>query len=209
MSVGDLLWNIPSQYHEFTVTEEKILETIIGMKSSNAYAIWKTSGLKHYPTVLRLLKKLHEKRLIQVRDQKGIRGETIYASTLAAVFLLYSVKEESKKLNQVIANNSDFFRELATVEKGEWWALSVAREIIEDAVTAKKQRDINEVLRDKVEEMLQDTILNISYNNNAQRIARLARIKWIRDLIIAVAEGQMEESKQHINELEELQKRLQ
>lgn len=208
VSLSDLLWNTPSQYHKFTATEVKILETVIGMKNGNAYAIWKTSGLKHYPTVLRVLKKLYEKRLIRTLGQKGSRDETIYVSSLAATLLLYIIKNETKKLHQEIADNSGLFRELVAVENSDAWSFSVAREIIKSAVTAEKQGDIDDIVRDKVEELLDESLLNISYGDYEQRIMKLAKVKAFRRLILEAAKRQIAENEQHINEMKKLQKRL-
>lgn len=56
-------------------TEAKVLGTLTRIERGNAYQIWKYSGLKHYPTVLRTLKKLEKKRLIRVLDVRSARGE--------------------------------------------------------------------------------------------------------------------------------------
>jgi hypothetical protein len=207
MSLKDMLWHIPGQYRKWTNIEGKILETLIEMKSGNAYAIWKASGLKHYPTVLRILKKLHEMRLIQLLGQKGSRDETIYVSTLAATLMLYIIKEDRKSLHRVVADNSDLFRELEAVKKD--YQFFVAREIIEDTVIGKKQREVNQIVRDGVEDDIQELIMNITHEDEAQKIMRLGRVKWVRDLIITVAQDEIAYDERHMNKLKELLTRLQ
>jgi hypothetical protein len=208
MSMLSMLWNIPTECRKLNKTEQRILETLIEMKSGNTYAIWKASGLKHYPTVLRVLKKLLEKRMVQSLSQKGIRDEITYVSTDAAASLLYIVKDELGKLHRLLIDKSKHLSELAALEKKDVWDVFVARGIIEDAVTRKKQRDIDEILEDEIIGVLQDWIMNISYQDNAQKIARFARIKWMRDIITKVADGQIAEEEQHIDELRKLQQRL-
>lgn len=200
-------WNIPREYRKLTNIDGKILETLIEMKSGNAYAIWKASGLKHYPTVLRVLKKLHEMRLIQLLGQKGSRDETIYISTLAATLMLYIIKEDGKGLRRVVADKSYLFRELEAVEKN--YEFFVVREILEDAVTGKKQREVNQIVMDGVEDDIRGLMMNITHEDDAQSIMRLERVEWIRDLIITVAQDEIAYDERHMNKLKELLKRLQ
>jgi DNA-binding PadR family transcriptional regulator len=55
----------------------------------NAYVVWKASGLKHYPTVLKALKKLEKAQFVEV-STKGRRGEKQFVPTMIGVMILHS-----------------------------------------------------------------------------------------------------------------------
>jgi len=110
VSFKAIVGNLIPKYIRLSKTEAKILDTIVATKSGNAYGLWKTSGLKHYPTVLRTLKKLEGKRLVQALSESGTRGERIYSPTLVGILVSYVLHAEEKKLVEIVAKDSSLFR---------------------------------------------------------------------------------------------------
>jgi hypothetical protein len=182
--------------------ELRILETITEIKSGNTYAVWKASGLKHYPTVLRILKKIKRKKLVKALDKKGVRGEKIYVSTLAAALLLHMVKKETKKLCEVISNHSNLFQELSSnVDKPEPWAVSVAGRIIADTFMGKESNDVNAVTRDEVKDSLGALVLELDDENTVKKLQKLSEVKWIRDFMINAVKNAILQNEKIVREL--------
>ncbi len=211
MLLRQVLWNVPSQYHKVTKTEVAILEAIVEAKNGNAYTIWKASGFKHYPTVLRVLRKLKEKRLINTLDERGSRNDIVYVSTLATSLYLSIAKNDTEKIKQIIEESSSLFHDLETGKTENEkinWALGTAREIIGEAITSKKQLDVNEVIRDYVAEGLREDIINILYHEHEQKLIKAAKVSWIRELILSLIEREIADETKQIAKLKKLQKTL-
>jgi len=187
----------------FSKTEAKILDTIVKEKSGNAYSLWKASGLKHYPTVLRTLKKLEEKRLVQVSSEKGTRGERIYIPTLEGTLVTYKVKGEEKRIVEMIEKNSRLFRELYKIDKDDNWALWVLREIMLDFYGKKEPRSFDAIIREEVESCVDDYVLNRLYED-PEWITKLSKVKWIKPIALKLIEDEINRSKMNIEALNKL-----
>jgi len=188
----------------FSRTEAKILDTIVKEKSGNAYSLWKASGLKHYPTVLRALKKLEEKRLVQVLSEKGMRGERTYTPTLVGTLITYKVKGEEKKIVEMVEKNSSLFRELYKIDKDDNWALRVFSEIMMDFYRKIEPRSFDAIIRKEVESWLDDYFLN-RLGEDPEWITKLSKVKWIRPLALKLIEDEIDWLKTNIEELNKLQ----
>ena len=208
MSFKAILGNIIPKYISLSKTEAKILDNLITIKSGNAYGLWKTSGLKHYPTVLRTLKKLEEKRLAQVLSESGTRGERTYAPTLVGTLVSYIFNGEEEKIAKMVAKNSSLFRELSKIEKADDLAFFAVQDIILDVYRKTEPRGIDEAVKSRVEDHLVDRILNILDEGNPEWLIKVSKIKWIRQLAIRKIENERSFLKREIEELENLERKL-
>lgn len=207
MPFKDILGDIVPRYISLSKTEAKILDTVITEKSGNAYGLWKRSGLKHYPTVLRTLKKLEEKRLVQVLSEKGTRDERIYAPTLLGTLVSYIAKGQEKRIVKMVAKNSSLFREVSKIEKDDDWAFFSVQDILLDVYRKKEPRGIDEAVKERVGEEIIGCVINID-ESAMEWILKFSKVKWIRQRAIRETESERTFLKQKMSDLEELAKKL-
>lgn len=211
MSFKALLGDITPKYVGLSKTEAKILRTMITVKRGNAYGLWKASGLKHYPTVLRSVKKLKEKRLVQILSENGARGERVFAPTLVGTLVSYIFNGEEKKIVEIVAENSSLFRELYKIDKDDYWAFAVVQDIIVDVYRKEEPRSFDEAVKDKVEGAIVDNVTDGVFNRDTRSmdwILKLPKVKWVREIAIEWIESERQRTKQMMNDLDELKKRL-
>ena len=196
-------------YSRLSKNETKILATIIAVKSGNAYKIWKASGLKHYPTVLRTIKKLEEKRLVKTLSENGIRGERIRAPTLFGTLLNYALKDDKDKLREIISLESPRFQEaLKSKVIDDSWAYSIVLDMASDAMGGRK-RTIDEIMEETLSDVVSNELLNIIHDQeHKNRIVEFAKAQWIRELTIRYIEHETEWAKKYVQELRKLKGEL-
>jgi len=196
-------------YTKLSKNETKVLATIIAVKSGNAYKTWKTSGLKHYPTVLRTIKKLEEKRLVKTLSKNGIRGERIYAPTLFGTLLNYALRDDKDKLREIISLESPRFQE--ALESGvidDSWLYSIVLDMASDAMGGKKHT-IDDMMEETLSEIISNELLTIvHYPEHKNRIIKFAKVQWIRELTIKYIEDETEWAEKYVQELKKLKGEL-
>jgi hypothetical protein len=211
MSFQAILGDTIPKYIRLSKTEAKILNTIAVVKRGNAYGLWKTSGLKHYPTVLRTLKKLEKKRLVQALSESGTRGERIYVPTLVGTLVSYVFNGEKKKIVKMVEENSSLFRELYKMDRDEDWAFVVAEDIISDFYRKKEPRSFDEAIEDRLQGLIVDNMVDFVHNKiekGMEWILKFSKIKWIRELAIREIEGERTRLRQATNSLDELARKV-
>lgn len=178
--------------------DRRVLKTLIEIKSGNAYVIWKASHLKHYPTVLRSLKKLDANGCVEVSKVKGTRGEKQYGSTLPGILISLALEENLPKIREIIANNSSKFRELlnANVANVDGWAVKIVESIF---WKIRKKREAKESIDEILEEIMYDNIdgwfINIQTEPRDainEIIERARAVEWIRQIAVAIMERQID-----------------
>lgn len=196
-------------YNRLSKNEVKILATMTTIKSGNAYNAWKASGLKHYPTVLRTLRKLEEKGLVEVLSENGIRGERIYAQTLFGKLLHYALRDERAKLTEIISQNSTRFQgllESKTID--DTWAYRIVVYMAVDVIS-NRSRKIDDILKEAFSEIVTGEVMNIVYDKKHwNEIIRLTKDEWIKELTIERIEIELEWSKRFIQKLRQLKETL-
>jgi DNA-binding PadR family transcriptional regulator len=198
--IGDSSQSYPQKLSK---TESKIMETLMMAKSGNAYGLWKASKLKHYPTVLRTLRKLREKNLVEILSKDGVRRETTYTPTIQGSFVFYILRNEEKELFDFLMENSRLFKEFHEVQRDKTWVYSIVRE----SFWAGRRRKINfdELLRESVELSVLDCLSNICYDQKARKELReFWKVSWIRPIIIESIEREIDLDKRHLKVLTEL-----
>lgn len=170
-----------------TKVESKVLATLIKMRKGNAYAIWKMSGLKHYPTVLRALKNLKRKGYVLTEAKVGVRNKTIYSPTFGGTIVLELLQRNYAKLAEIIAHKSSKFREIMNVGvQARFIAINMARKIVQMARTEGEEvyeRGLDRILRSALFDAFVDDIYNIS-DANVEEILKVKKINWAKDVVL-------------------------
>jgi hypothetical protein len=206
---------IPRHLQKLSKTESKIMETLMTMKSGNAYSLWKQSKLKHYPTVLRTLRKLNEKNLVEILSKDGVRGETIYGLTVQGSFLFYILRNEGQELLSFLSSNSRVFQELHgvlrvmtdSVLQTRAWMLSIVRDVFR--IEGGKKVSIDEVVKESVEGYVIDRVSSIGEEPEARKDLRMfSRVGWIKPLIIEETRSAIDSWKRHLEALIKFEKEM-
>jgi hypothetical protein len=208
MSFKIILGHTIPAHIRLSKTEAKILDTITTKQSGNAYRLWKASGLKHYPTVLRTLKKLEQKRIVQALGESRVRGERIYTPTLRGTLISYIFKGNEKKIIEIVEKNSSLFRELYKVDKDDYWAFRAVEEFILGTYTGRESRNIDDCVKFRLDWVVSDTLMDILEKGKPEWIIKVSKVEWIRQRAIRHIEDQIDAWKKHLSELRKLQKRL-
>jgi hypothetical protein len=183
------------------------METLVAIRSGNAYSVWKKSKLKHYPTVLRTLRKLHEKNLVEILSKDGLHGETTYIPTLQGSFIFYIFRNEEHELLKFISSNSRLFKELHGIQPDELWIYAIIREF---CWSEKREKiSIDELVRKIIEQDVGDSILNVSNDPEALKNLRmLSRVGWIKSLIIKRTKSEIDYAKRNLGTLIKFEKEM-
>ncbi|GEM_PF-3089654 len=197
------------KYSRLSKAEAEILDTAITVKGGNAYSLWKASALKHYPTVLRTLKKLEEKRLVEKLSESGTRGERIYAPTLFGTLVYYTHKEDENKLIEIVTQNSSRLQEMLTdkADEAKGWGYSIVRNMASDIVSGRL-RTIDEIVKETISGSIRDRLLNIQYQEDRDKLIKLTRVEWIKELAIQEIQSEIEWCKKQVQELSKIKEVL-
>ena len=195
---------IPRHLQKLSKSESKIMETLMTMKSGNAYSLWKQSKLKHYPTVLRTLRKLNEKNFVEILSKDGVRGETTYVLTVQGSFVFYILRNEEQELLGFLSSNSRLFQELHGVltdsVQARVWMLSIVRDVFR--IEGGEKVNIDKVVKESVESYIGDRISNIRNEPEARKELRmLSRVGWIKSLIIEETQRAIDSGKRDLEAL--------
>ena len=209
MSVTALLRKTtPSYLLKLSKTEDKILKTLLNMKSGNAYGIWKTSKLKHYPTVLRILKKLTDRGYTKVLDSEGPRSEKTYFPTLIGQLVLHTSRGNQQKIIDILLEESRIFRELYEVDDNVYFPFAIIHGILMSVHAKKEPRNIDELIRDKVEDNIYDALLNLHDEAVQNDLLKIASASWVKPLMVRAIDDEVERHNRVLRDLKDLRKDL-
>jgi Fe2+ or Zn2+ uptake regulation protein len=190
--------------------EARVLATIIRVGVGNVYQIWQSSGMKHYPTVLRIMKKLEEKRLVEATEQSGTRGEKIYSSTVGGVLIHHIFSGNENEILKIMAEESMLYQELRKMEESEYHAVRAAKKIILNQQKGKRTT-FDEAIRESVEDYIMDTLLDDALNLNRKIISTFvekSKVGWVKEVIIQAIEEEKSRAKAELKLLDDLEKKL-
>lgn len=205
MSLLDKLGDSSKYSQKLSKTESKIMETLVMTKSGNAYGLWKASKLKHYPTVLRTLRKLAGKNLAEILSKDGVRRETTYAPTIQGSFVFYILRNEEEELFDFFIKNSRLFKEFHEVQKDKIWMYPVIREAFWGE--GRKKTSIDELVRSIVKMSVGDYLCNICFDEKARKELReFWKVSWIKPIIIESIEHETDVDKRELKALTELKR---
>jgi len=191
-------------------SEAKILDTLLAIESGNAYGLWKTSGLKHYPTVLRAVKKLKEKRLIKDLSESGTRGEKIYIPTLFGTLLHYALRDEENRIAEIISQKSRLFKELldSKIEQNSHFLSRIILRYMVYDVLKGKSPIIDDLIKDIYLDFIRDNVSNIDDSKSKNELKKLSKVEWLRNFIIEDIEREINYNIKQNQELKKLKATL-
>jgi len=166
--------------------EAKILGTLARIERGNAYQIWKNSGLKHYPTVLRTLKKLEKKRLVRALDVKSTRGGKAFSSTVQGTLVFYISSGVERKIVELAMRESSLLRELYKTEKDDDLVFAAAREVILESCKEGRPYSFDNAIQHTIMWSIIDNLNDGIWNRipeGLEWLTKMSNIGWIRDLI--------------------------
>jgi len=194
--------------------DSKVWKTLIEINGGNAYATWKASHLKHYPTVLRSLKKLEAYGCVEVSKVKGMRGEKQYKPTLLSILISLALEENLPKIREIIINNSSKFRELskANVANTDDWAVKIVNDMFWDMRAKRKvSKSFDEILEEKMREDIDGWFLNIQHDQGDgidEIVERARAVEWVKKIAVEVIEIQVDWWEKQIEELKKTKEKI-
>ena len=131
----------------------------------NAYEIWQKSGYKHYPTILRAVKKLDEKGLIDVSMPDATRNATHYNINFGGLIYYFIISDNVEKSNKLLMEKSLRFRELSEDFFAYRWGTMILNDIYVAVISNEiknKDYNINSEIERIVERTFADYISDIT-----------------------------------------------
>lgn len=175
--------------------EFKVLSSLIELNKANTYNIWKNSKLKHYPTVLRTLKKLEAKGVVKASKERGERGERFFAPTLLGTLVPALIGKDRKKLVDTMSEKSSKFKDLVESKIEEdflySWAIDTIRHLSMDS-EKKMPENLNKILEYEVYDDLGGWTIDVTNcRDNEKELSELmcklrnfASCKWVKNLVL-------------------------
>ena len=115
------------------------------------------------------------------------------------------------KILELVTKNSILFRELSEMEKGDAWAFEAVQDIILDVHRMKKPRSIDEAIKNLLEGQIVDSVVEGAFNKDDEAIEwilKFSKVKWVRERTIREIESVRIDTRQAMNILDELAKKL-
>ena len=140
------------------------LQILIDGESLNAYEIWQRSEYKHYPTILRAVKKLNKKGLINEIAHDDARKTIYYTINFGGQIYYYLISNNVDKANQNLINKSLRFRELSDGFLMHNWGSRIRRKIYEKIIAYEiegSEYNINSEIEKILELVINDYLTDI------------------------------------------------
>lgn len=201
----DILQFLPNQ------TEAKVLGALARINRGNAYQIWKDSGLKHYPTVLRTLKKLEKKRLVTTLATIGGRGGKAFCSTQQGTFVLHISSGDEKRLVDIATKESSLLQELFKMQKADNLVFEAIRRFILESCKGERSSSLDDAVQYTMEWSVIDGLNDGIWNRQPEELVwltKMSRVGWIRDLIFEHIKDERERIAKGTESLDAFETRL-
>lgn len=180
---------------------------------ANVYQLWK--GLRdvgHYSTVLRALRRLEQKRLVETLASRTGRNEKIYTPTLLGELIAALARGEWKAAAQILAERSSRFRECVKAHRAlnPLYYYGLTRDIIEKLLMFPKYRNIQPDLEKIVMECeswnIEEKVVQEVNDPSArpelfQYLKKLSYVDWIRSIVMSFIDEYIEEEKEWLQAL--------
>jgi hypothetical protein len=199
--------------------ELDVLKALIRIGGSNTYDIWKESGLKHYPTVLRNLKRLQLKGLSRVTHLKTGRARNIYTSSFLGTLTPAMIEQDRERLLIQISKQSTKFEDLLKlkIESREKYDLGIRiiRELVKKRNT-KDCEDINKLVKDLTEDYIAEYTIQITNERHDEKrlseilgaLKELTTLQWVKELVISFLDYWSGEIKEDLRNFQRFRKQL-
>ncbi len=180
MSIDLRFWDIV----EFkpNKSETIVLDTLGKIKYGNAYQIWKSSGLKYYPTVLRTIKKLQKRKLVgTIEKRSGLHGETLFSSTIQGILVYYVFNNKDESIFQLMKEESGLFNQLSKLPIAKEIALDAAKDII---LNSKKNSEvyIDDAIKSVSNDLIHNDVFEYIFNSNKDSLSKILELSKIEGL---------------------------
>jgi len=210
MPLPSYLLNSIGKNYKLSSVERKTLEALIDMGEGNAYVVWKKTGLKHYPTVLRSTKRLSKKELIKVSSKKGVREGRTYKLTLKGELVSYILNGDQKKILQTVMNNSRLYLELSRVDQDNSWLYLAVNKLLGafKEIYGEEEQNLDAIIKDGVEGYLLDRIMNPHIDSYLDEIKEIAIVKWVKQSAVNLIYSEISRYERNIHALKILEEDL-
>lgn len=209
----DLFWEHIFSVPEFSKVDTKVLATLIEVHSGNAYNVWKKSGLKHYPTVLRSLKKLRKRGFVTATRTVGMRSTRHYKLTLVGTISYHLLKKDKKTLYNILIENSPKFRDLvnykfrdidAIASYAISWFMNFSLSGREDL----KRATLDERVESPFDDRINNDLMSINDRDSKNDLIEIAKIPWIGDLTLRILDTNINWANDLLEKWKDLKKSL-
>ena len=177
-------------------SEAKCLEILSNNDMINAYEIWKLSDYKHYPTILRAIKKLKNKGFVDESVQEVFKNATYYTINLGGELFYYFISENYDNAFNLLKKDSEkfkiFYDEFCAVIGGTYTLFNIFERIILLTIKNEKcniEQEIEKLAEGIIAGYLNDLVNALVYdeityeNDILQSIVKISKkYKWIYDL---------------------------
>lgn len=190
--------------------DNEVLATLLLAKhGENAYAIWKKSKVKHYPTALRSLKKLQKRGFVTTTRIAGVRNTNIYELTLLGEISSHVLRKDKQLLLSTLAENSAKFRELESykLENIDDIASYITHIYLLFSLSDREDlrgRPIEQFVEDYIEDKVDEDLLNIGNSESKADLMKITKVPWIKDLTITRLSSQIDYTSNLLKEYRQL-----
>lgn len=201
------IFNVP----RFSKVDNKVLATLIEVHSENAYNVWKKSGLKHYPTVLRSLRKLQKGGFVTATRTVGMRSTRQYELTLVGAISCHLLKKDKKLLYTILMENSRKFRDLVNykfrdVDTIAGHAINVFMHFALSGREDLKRTTLDQLIKDEFDDKINEDLMDIHAHDSKTDLMEIVKIPWIRELTVHILNTQINWANDMLKEWKDLKK---
>lgn len=199
--------------------ELDVLKAVIRIGGANTYDIWKESGLKHYPTVLRNLKRLQLKGFLKVAHLKTGRVRNIYEPSSLGTLVPTMIDQDPERLLIQISKQSTKFADLLKlkIENDTKYHLGtqIFRELVKKRNT-KDYEDIDKLLKDLIEDYVGEVTVDIDNERHDEKklseilelLKELTTLQWIKEIVISFLDDMSADAKEDLRNYQRFRKWL-
>jgi len=187
-------------------SEVKCLDILANNETLNAYEIWKLSDYKHYATILRAIKKLKDKNLVNEIVLETSRNATYYSIKFGSKLYYYLITENEIKAIELLKSESkkfnEFYEGFILAINAHYSLIGIYERIISLTIKNEKydlEKVIEENASDTIVDYLNDVVNDIVYNRTTydneviQTILYLSKkYTWIYNVTMEKIKGSLD-----------------
>jgi len=213
MPSSDDFWEYLFHIPEFSKVDNKILVMLIEVRGDNAYSIWKKSGLKHYPTVLRSLKKLQRGGFVRAKRTVGMRSTKQYELTLLGTISVHLLRKDKKSLHAILAENSLRFRDLVThkfkdIDSVAGHTINTFMNFLLSRREDLQRITLDQVIEDEFNDRISQDLMDIHDRDSKSDLLEIVKIPWIRKLALQILDTEIDWASDMLKEWTDLKEFL-
>ena len=162
---------IVRQSMNITNSEKKCLESFLDGEIRNAYNIRELTNYKHYPTVLRAVKKLEIKGLIKKEGIDKIKKSTYYSITFEGMLYSSIINNNTDEAYRLICSSSKHFIDIIDVFNSTYIEQNIFNDVYAEifrSLSIRKEYNIDKIIENSLGDIYMDHYLDLTnvYNDN-------------------------------------------